>query len=139
MNTVLQSFNAYELLFRPQQYYAQMLNSRIFPWLTLVLGPLVFGLALSLLTRNYYSRLEQGAQILGILVAQGFFTRLMFYVAACLILMLIAGYDSEPFRVLGFSSSIGLFWSVLLLVYAAVADSGRFSQFAWCSNCHPHG
>ncbi len=120
MKNVLHSFNVFELLFRPQQYYAQMLNSHIFPWLTLVLGPLVFGLALGLLTRNYYLRLEKGAQILGILVAQGFFTRLMFYVAACIILMLIAGYDSEPFRVLAFSSSIVLFWSVLLLVYATL-------------------
>jgi hypothetical protein len=117
---MLQSLNVFELLFRPQKYYAQMLNSRFFPWLTLVLGPLVFGLALSLLTRNYYSRLEKGTQILGILVAQGFFTRLMFYVAAAFIIMLIAGYDSEPFRVLAFSSSIVLLWSALLLIYAAL-------------------
>jgi hypothetical protein len=120
MNIVLQSFNVFELLTKPQKYYAQMLGSRVFPWLTLVLGPLVFGLALSLLTRNYYSRLEKGSQILGVLVAQGFLTRLMFYVVACLILMLIAGYDSEPFRVLAFSSSVVLFWSVLLLIYAAL-------------------
>ncbi len=120
MNLVMQSLNVFELLFKPQKYYAQMLNSRLFPWLTLILGPLVFGLALSLLTRNYYSRLEKGSQILGVLVAQGFVTRLMFYLAACIILMLIAGYDSEPFRVLAFSSSIVLFWSVLLLIYAAL-------------------
>jgi magnesium-transporting ATPase (P-type) len=120
MNLVLQSLNVFELLFKPQKYYAQMLNTRFFPWLTLVLGPLVFGLALSLLTRNYYGRLEKGSQILGVLVAQGFLTRFMFYLAACCILMLIAGYDSEPFRVLAFSSSIVLFWSVLLLIYAAL-------------------
>jgi hypothetical protein len=120
MNDVIRSFNVFELLFKSQKYYAQMLNTRSFPWLTLVLGPLVFGLALSLLTRNYYSRLEKGTQILGILVVQGFFTRLLFYVAASIIIMLIAGYDSEPFRVLAFSSSIVLFWSVLLLIYAAL-------------------
>lgn len=120
MNTVLQSLNVFELLLRPQKYYDQMLNSRFFPWLTLVLGPVVFGLALSLLTRNYYGRLEKGTQILGFLVAQGFLTRLMFYLAAAIIIMLIAGYDSEPFRVLAFSSSIVLFCSVLLLIYAAL-------------------
>jgi hypothetical protein len=108
------------LLLKPQKYFLQMMSTRFFPWLTLILGPLVFGLALSLLTRNYYGRLEKGTQILGVLVAQGFLTRLMFYVAACIILMLIAGYDSEPFRVLAFSSSIVLVWSVLLLFYAAL-------------------
>ncbi len=120
MNMVLQSLNAFELLFRPKPFFSQMMGSRFFPWLSLVLGPLVFGLALSLLTRNYYGRLEKGAQILGILVTQGFFTRLMFYIAAAIIIMLIAGYDSEPFRVLAFSSSIVLFWSLLLLIYAAL-------------------
>jgi hypothetical protein len=120
VNPVLQSFNVFELLFKPQQYFSQMMNSRFFPWISLVLGPLVFGLALSLLTRNYYGRLEKGSQILGVLVAQGFLTRLMFYLAACFILMLIAGYDSEPFRVMAFSSSIVLFWSVLLMIYAAL-------------------
>lgn len=64
MNTVLQSLNVFELLLRPQKYYDQMLNSRLFPWLTLVLGPLVFGLALSLLTRNYYGRLEKALKFL---------------------------------------------------------------------------
>ena len=120
MNTLAQSFNVYELLIKPKTYYARMLGSRLFPWLTLILGPLVFGLALSLLTRNYYDRLEKGTQILGFLVFQGFLVRLMFYLVACIIFMLIAGYDSEPFRVLAFSSSIVLVWSLLLLIYAVL-------------------
>ncbi len=120
MNMILQSLNVFGLLFRPKTFFSQMMSGRFFPWLTLVLGPLVFGLALSLLTRNYYGRLEKGTQILSVLVAQGFLTRLMFYLAACIIFMLIAGYDSEPFRVLAFSSSIVLFWSLLLLIYAAL-------------------
>lgn len=120
MNTVAQSFNVYELLIKPKAYYARMLNSRLFPWLTLILGPLVFGLALSLLNRNYYTKLENGTQILVFLVFQGFLVRLMFYVMASVVFMLIAGYDSEPFRVLAFSSSIVLFWSLLLLVYAVL-------------------
>jgi hypothetical protein len=120
MNPVFQSFNVFELLIKPQKYFSQAMSNHFFPWLTLILGPLIFGLALSLLTRNYYGRLEKGTQILGILVVQGFFTRLMFYVAAAIIIMLIAGYDSEPFRVLAFSSVVVLFWSVLLLIYAAL-------------------
>lgn len=118
VNTFLQSLNPLELLLRPKTFYGKMLNTRFFPWITLILSLVVFGLAWAMLTRNYYGRLEKGTQILAVFAVQGFLVRLMFYIVVCIVLMLLAGFDSDPFRVVAFSSSVVLFWALLLLIYA---------------------